>query len=232
MEEFLKCPHRWYLHRVKKLDGTNLLAGPAGSAFHKMTEDYDNRCMPDEYNKYSDYLDAELELDVAYTSIRDENYNWWVVNGQLMFEAYKKWRADVPWEVVGIEEEVLVQPEPLTLPFLGYVDRRFRLSDGRIVLVDIKTGFRMPTRSPQLGEYQAASRILGRQVDVVTYYNARTGKTTGLETLDEWTPEKLVEHVLPVETAILADEFPPNPSASLCRYCPVREHCEFRAGKK
>lgn len=227
VEEYLKCPHRFYLRRIERVSTENLLAGPAGSAFHSMTEDYDNGNEP---LPYESYLQDQLEDDTAYVAIRTEDYDWWVARGDDMFDSYVKWRNLTGWDVLGVEEEFSVQPEGLSLPFVGFIDRRFRMSTGHVVVVDIKTGYRMPKMRTQLNEYAAASRIDGNQVDAVTFYDARWGSSDGLTWPIDWDANKLVEHVAPVEQAILAEKFDPQPDANKCRYCPVRQHCEYKKG--
>lgn len=227
IEEYNRCAYRFYLRRVKKVPTENLLAGPAGSAFHSMTEDFDNGNDP---MPYESYLQANLEDDTAYVSIREEDYEWWALRGDELFDRYVAWRELTNWEVVGVEEEFSVQPEGLSLPFVGYIDRRFRMSTGHIVVVDIKTGLRVPKDRTQLNEYVAASRINGHQADATAFYDARWGSSTGLAWPIDWDEMKLVSHVAPVEKAILAEEFPATPSAQKCQYCPVRQHCEYRKG--
>lgn len=227
IEEYLRCPHRFYLRRIKRVPTENLLAGPAGTAFHKMTEDYDlgNDPMP-----YESYLQAELEDDVAYVSIRGEDYEWWALRGDDMFDRYVAWRNLTGWDLIATEEEFSVQPEGLTIPFVGYIDRRFKLSTGHVVVVDIKTGLRMPKERTQLNEYVAASRIGGHQADATAFYDARWGSSTGLAWPVDWDEMKLVSHVAPVEQAVVADRFEPKASANNCRFCPVRQYCEFKKG--
>lgn len=229
LEDYLKCPHLFYLKRVEKVETENLLAGPAGSAFHSMTEDFDigNEPMP-----YESYLQRELEEGVPYVSIRMEGYDWWVARGDGMFDAYRAWRELTQWDVVGVEEEFSIQPEGLSVPFVGFIDRRFKLSTGHIAVVDIKTGLRMPKTRLQLNEYVAAARIQGHKADATAFYDARWGSSTGLGWPIDWDEMKLVSHVAPIEQAILADRFDPTPDANKCRYCPVRQHCDYRKGSK
>lgn len=244
VEEYLKCPYRFYLNRVEKVDGVKWLAGPAGSAFHSMTEDHDNG---QTVRPFTEYLDENMEIGAQYTYSRGEDYGWWSVHGPLMFEQYKEWRDATGWEIEAVEEEFRIQPHGLQWPVVGYIDRRFRSpATGTAIICDIKTGYRLPKDSPQLPIYHVADGIRRASVGMgtadipgegednsgrtaVNYYDARRGDSTGLEWPD-WTEASLVSYVRPVEERILADDWTPNPGPH-CRYCPVRDHCQFKKGK-
>lgn len=106
-----ECGERWRLERVEKVDKVPWLAGPAGSAFHKMTE---HRDLGLEMGAYQGYLVEELmadgmgfdqdynpmpgELD-KYRVSRGETYEWWCRAGDHMFDQYDAWRERSKWEV-------------------------------------------------------------------------------------------------------------------------------------
>lgn len=241
IEEYKKCPQRFYLHRILKVEQTHHLAGPAGSAFHTMTEDYDNGVT---VRPFEQYLQEELEEGVVYTHSRDENYEWWVDVGPRLFEKYKEWRDETGWEVLAVEEEFRIQPVGLEFPVVGFIDRRFRSPrTGTEIICDIKTGFRLPVESAQLPIYYVADKVRrfsestdgggegeARPPVATNYYSARRGDSTGLEWPD-WDVQTLVDYVRPVEEKILADDWTAKPSAKNCRYCPVKQHCAFKKGK-
>jgi RecB family exonuclease len=242
VSEYLKCPYRWYLSRVEKVDQVQHLAGPAGTAFHTMTEDHDNG---EDVRPYQAYLDEAMELDVPYVSSRGEDYEWWAVNGQRMFEKYREWRDATAWEVEAVEEQFSVQPDGLAVPFVGYIDRRFRSrTTGTRIICDIKSGYRLPSDTKQLESYGAAvfhrhaeqsdpggTGEVGSDRLALNYYDARRGDSTGLVWSERVSAvQGLVDYVRPVERRILAEDFTPNPGPA-CRYCPVKQYCKFRKGK-
>lgn len=242
VEEYKKCPQRFYLNRILKVDSEQWLAGPAGSAFHMMTEDYDRgvTVLP-----YGEYLRSFMEEGVLYTHSRGEDYDWWVASGPYLFDQYRKWRDDTGWEVEAVEEEFRIQPAGLQWPVVGFIDRRFRSPrTGTSIICDIKTGYRLPKDSVQLKIYHVADSIRrgisgepvvtgpsesGSSPVAVNYYDARRGSSTGLE-WPVFSEADLVEHIGPVERGILADDWTAKPGAQ-CRYCPVRKHCSFKKGK-
>lgn len=160
IEEYLTCPKRFKLNRIDKVPRTQLLAGPAGTAFHTMTEDFDNG---QPVRKYQSYLDDVMEPDVPYITIRDENYSWWREHGEAMYGAYVKWRERTGWDVEAVELEFRVQPAGLQLPVVGFIDRVFRGRTGTTLVVDIKTGWRVRADSKQLPLYAGAYRVLAAE---------------------------------------------------------------------
>lgn len=229
LDDYRKCPYAFKLKRIDKVPQANLLAGKAGTAFHEMTEDYDHERHP--VNSYEWYLDRHLD-DREFVVIRDEDVAWWNTHGQDMYWDYVKWRYRTDWDVKGVEIEFNVQLPGLELPLVGYVDRVFEMSDGRLVIVDIKTGFRVPSKVDQLRTYRAALVADGMDVDAVSYYDARSGTNTGLEHVREATPETIALEIQPIERAILDGQFPSNASAKTCNGCYVKEHCEYSKATK
>jgi len=157
IEEYKKCPQRFYLHRVLKVEQTHHLAGPAGSAFHTMTEDYDNGYVVRPFNEY---LFEQVGYDVDYTYSRGEDFLWWEQMGPRLFDQYRRWRDDTGWEVLAVEEEFRIQPDGLQWPVVGFIDRRFRSPrTGTHIICDINTGYRLPVDSVQLPIYYVADSI-------------------------------------------------------------------------
>lgn len=241
IEEYKKCPQRYYLNRILKVESTHHLAGPAGSAFHTMTEDYDNGNV---VRTYEEYLQENLEPETIYSHSRGEDYDWWVHTGPTLFDDYRRWRDVTGWDVLAVEEEFRIQPDGLQRPVVGFIDRRFRTSSGVEVICDIKTGYRLPKDSVQLPIYFVADSIrrndgtgasgsgsdAGEVPVAVNYYDARRGDSTGL-VWPTWREHDLVEYVRPAEHGILNDEWEAKPSTQNCRYCPVKQHCSFKKGK-
>lgn len=106
-----ECGERWRLERIEKVDKVPWLAGPAGSAFHTMTEVYDTSGVDAlEVGTYETYLIEELlqdgvafvdgkpDLD-GYRVSRGETYEWWCRAGDHMFTQYVEWRGRSGWKV-------------------------------------------------------------------------------------------------------------------------------------
>lgn len=112
---YTECGERWRLERVEKVDKIPWLAGPAGSAFHAMTEVLDTSGVePLEVGSFAGYFVEELMLDgVAfdqdynpmpgeldkYRVSRGETYEWWLRAGDHMFDQFVAWRERSGWRV-------------------------------------------------------------------------------------------------------------------------------------
>lgn len=261
VEEYKKCPQRFYLSRILKVESTQWLAGPAGSAFHTMTEDYDNG-VP--VRAFHEYLNENLEEGVLYTHSRGEDYDWWVASGPYLFDQYRKWRDDTGWEVEAVEEEFRIQPAGLQWPVVGFIDRRFRSPrTGTSIICDIKTGYRLPVDSPQLKIYkvaddvrragETAARLRGSPGAVPEGPGEAPCSGTSTAGLDSGV-KVAVNYYDARRGSSTGLEWPVFSEADLvehigpvergiladdwtakpgaqCRYCPVRKHCSFKKGK-
>lgn len=112
---YQECGERWRLERVEKVDKIPWLAGPAGSAFHTMTEVYDTAGVePLEIGPFEGFfIEALMEDGVAfdqdynpmpgelerYRVSRGETYTWWCRAGDHMFDQYVAWRERSGWTV-------------------------------------------------------------------------------------------------------------------------------------
>ncbi len=112
---YKECGERWRLERVEKVDKVPWLAGPAGTAFHHMTEVYDTAGVdPLEVGEYKGYLiEALMEDGVGfdqdynpmpgelerYRVSGGETYDWWCRAGDGMFTRYVEWRERYGWEI-------------------------------------------------------------------------------------------------------------------------------------
>jgi hypothetical protein len=264
---YKECGERWRLERVEKVDKIPWLAGPAGSAFHTMTEVYDTAGVDAlEVGTYETYLadallaDGAVEVNGAfdlsgYRVSRGETYEWWCRAGDHMFTQYVAWRERSRWSIwespfepewdseggvangwmMGVELPFEVMLPGMTVPDKGYIDRIYRLPDGRVILIDLKTWGR-ERETTQLQHYFTIAREhLGIPVDGVGYYDARLGRPTGLSYPTDdpekpWDTDRLTGLLLPVERGILGDVFEPKPGRQ-CGWCSVAHHCAFKENK-
>jgi RecB family exonuclease len=158
VESLLECPLQWAL---TKAGGVRQAGSRAdlGSLIHWLAEHYPNDG-PEELRARLDERWPELCLDDDYSSRR------------LKTEAGKMvWRLGVyqqahPGPLATEAEIVSLQPsgdDSLPVRLAGRIDRLEDGGDGRVRVVDFKTGAAVPTReeaawNPQLGSYQVAVR--------------------------------------------------------------------------
>lgn len=242
--KFLTCGERYRLERVEHHYGLPHLAAIGGSAFHTWTEEYDNCGIYDlEFaTDYPLFLAAELEeaLEQHYSKTgeelnvadiphsKGEDYAWWVRNGQAMAEKYVAWRKATGWQCMTVEYQYK-QELGLSVPALGYIDREFLTTDGKLILVDLKSGKRIGG-TPQLFEYAVIRRLQGVKLDLVAYYDARKGVLLEPEDPTTHTVSWLKQYYGNVIYKIQNGIFEPNPGIQ-CNWCSVRDVCEFNPKK-
>lgn len=198
---------------------------------------------------FNDAMDSELaerpnaewqisgRASVAHPHGEDEG--WWRTKGPEMVQRWIDWRDNTPWDLwispdgtLGVELEILhpVGGELIKM----YIDRIFATgpNNTRPVIVDIKTG-RPPESNLQLGLYAAAVESLWPGVKVAggTYWMARTGETTGVQSLAMYTPRLIGEYMRRLRVARAGGVFLPKVS-SFCRTCKVGKFCAANNGSE
>ncbi len=134
-----------------------------------------------------------------------------------------------------LDSEVFCQTRPRTvgarqaIVLSGRIDRVARRDDGKIELLDFKTGAVLPTRhelynDPATTIYHllAAERYSAQRI-VVAQLSLRTGARVEVE-LDADGVAAGKERLREMARQLVADDFSLTPSAS-CAFCPARETC-------
>lgn len=167
-----------------------------------------------------------------------EDVAFWHSFGRHLMKMYVEWRvstADI-WEIAlvngapGIEVEVTY---PLGgVPMKGYVDRLLRSKlDGRLVVVDLKSGSRTPDSPGQLATYAIQlEEQVGEPVLWGAWYNARTGKLNEPQPLT-WSEGMLGNVYSMLDRAIEQGIFLPNVD-SHCKGCGVAQFCNYFGGNE
>ncbi|MFT4215695.1 MAG: ATP-dependent DNA helicase [Micropruina sp.] len=155
----LTCPRQHYLTRQVKADPPRNAAASLGSVIHVLAEHARNSGLGfDELIAKLDEVWAELPFATAWLSVAERD------QAEAALTRFLNWSdANAGTEVLGVEVdfdvEIDVAGQPVRL--VGTVDRLERTADGRLRVVDFKTGKRPPTADAvasheQLGVYQLA----------------------------------------------------------------------------
>jgi RecB family exonuclease len=148
-------------------------------------------------------------------------------------------RVDAAREPLGVERTVAAKTERLAVS--GRVDRIDVDPDGRLVVVDYKTGRRPPDQDDARGSLAlalyavAAARTLRRECARVELHHLPTGTVAAHDHTEASLARKVAEaesiafDAARADTAHAAgrtgdDVFPPSPSR-LCTWCDFRRHC-------
>lgn len=155
----LTCPRQHYLSRQVKADPPRNAAANLGSVIHVLAEHARNSGLGfDELIARLDEVWDELPFATAWLSVSERD------QAEAALTRFLNWSdANAGTEVLGVEVgfDAEVDVDGTAVRLVGVVDRLERAADGRLRVVDFKTGKRAPTAQSvasheQLGVYQLA----------------------------------------------------------------------------
>ncbi|GAA1396942.1 ATP-dependent DNA helicase [Luteococcus peritonei] len=161
VESLLDCPRQWFLARQARAEASRGSAASLGSvvhvlAQHALADDLDL----DQLTGHLDEVWEQIRFDAQWLSSSER------VEAEAALERFAAWdEANSHREVLGVEVEftTTVEVDGETVRLTGVVDRLERDAQGRLRIVDLKTGRRVPTQAAvdqmdQLGIYQLAAQ--------------------------------------------------------------------------
>ena len=235
MESALRCSLRWLLER----HGGAAPAGPAqgiGNLVHAAA-------------MLAEDANAEREKLVEYVSARFDSIELaaqWLAGpeherAQAMVDKLLRWLAVNPRRLLAIEHEftVMLEDERNPIQLTGRVDRLEVDEDGRLVVIDLKTGKTTAVSSAdvaentQLGGYQAAIDAgafddYGRESGGAALVQLGPGKDAREQMqvpLTEATDPQWADSMVRRTAAAMAASTFSAVANSRCRICPVRTSC-------
>ena len=217
---------------------------------HAITDDEwitDRAVMAELWNQYLDAQIAEEEerSEVPHSEWRasgrkssqwpnKENEDFWRQEGVTFALNYMTWRLNNPsWEVAELDGQPAIEVEiggtftGAGLPLRGYIDRVFyNPSTQEHMVVDLKSGTRVPADTLQLGTYSLYLELkYGIRPRWGCFWMARTGATSVPADLHQDWPHKRLEHEIRTaekvirSSALTCDAGGFAPSSSAAQYC-------------
>lgn len=178
-----------------------------------------------------------------------EDYLTWMDLGPKFVRNYISWRTEYAWQlwdgaIADFDPETgAFEPfgPAVELPldfdihgwrFKGAIDRVFWTADGEdLVVVDLKTGSRMPDSDLQLGTYAVGMEVqYGSRPKYGAFYNPRKNQMSKLYDLSDYTIDSLGQMGVQFKAAVQNKIFLPHKSV-LCNYCSVNQGCAAYGGK-
>ncbi len=158
----LSCPRQWFLQRRAGADRQRTSAAGFGSVVHVLAEHaVAEGISPVELGAHLERVWDQIPFDAVWLSASER------AEADESLERLAGWiESRSGRTVLGVEVPFAVQvtttAQPLTLT--GVVDRLDLTPDGRLVIVDFKTGRHVPTQGEadsleQLGAYQLAAEL-------------------------------------------------------------------------
>jgi putative RecB family exonuclease len=116
------------------------------------------------------------------------------------------------------------------VPVTGFVDRIDRLEDGRLAILDYKTGKKLAVdrieTDAQLTMYQLACEDqLQAEVGQLTFYHLPSLKPHSVGRRPAAQVDGLRRKIVDTAAAIVAERFEPKPSENACRWCDYKAYC-------
>jgi superfamily I DNA/RNA helicase/RecB family exonuclease len=231
---FIKCPRAWFLDREVRASETTSTAQGFGSIVHALAEAVVVGELDAELPALLERLDSVWHLlpyDAKWQAARDHD------EAERALQRFLDWHDANGRECVGAERafEFTVGDDARVR---GRADRIEVDDEGRLVVVDLKTGKHSPTKEelktdPQLGVYQLAVRE-GAFADASTTPGgaellqlrdalkgqARVQPQDPLGPNDEWVEVMITD----IATDIRNEQFPARPNET-CNRCRFRTSC-------
>ncbi len=160
LETLITCPRQWFLKRQARAENSRGSASSLGSVIHVLVDHASAEgTRSEELTEHLDRVWEQIPFDAQWLSASERE------EAQAALERYDTWDRRNPRAVVGTELPFTVR---LDLPqgpveLAGTVDRLEQDDQGKLHVVDFKTGRSVPTKaaaqaSPQLGLYQLAAQ--------------------------------------------------------------------------
>ena len=197
-----------------------------------------------EHNKVSQFVSTGQEEALWRAAGRatkanpnKEDGSWWEENGRKMLERWKTWRTGTNgWSLWVTPEgipaiELGLNPTIAGVRVQMHIDRVMVNPEGEMVIVDLKTGQRVPSSDLQLAFYAVGLEMqFGIRPKYGTYWMARDGVTSPVVDLDFYTIDKIEEIVAQFDKARKEGIFVPN--FSHCKMCDLVDKCKWTNKEK
>lgn len=249
---YFECPYRWKLTKLLGLRENPAVWLIGGSAFHEATELFDegydhgifavddiHRRFDTAFDKYSAAAELIEPDPTRWKAAKKgkEDAEWWRGFGRDLIDKYIAFRTTSHYSVAylpdRVDEGMTELAVEIDIPhYVGgvlvkaFVDRvMVDTNTGELVILDLKTGARMPDNDKQLGVYKVGLEAhFGPGFNTGVFYDARKGRTTEPASLDHHTPESVGLWFATARARIDSGDFAPLPNR-FCQSCDFRDSC-------
>lgn len=164
-----------------------------------------------------------------------EDEQWWRSEGPSQVMSWVTWRTNnAQWEIAmfGDQPGIELECNPVIggQPVKQFIDRAFTNPEQTdILLVDIKSGARVPDSNEQVGAYGLGlEETFGVRARWGAYWLSRTGGTTQFVDLRLWSKDRL-DHIYRTMQAVREQGLFLPKESNMCSGCSVRDYC-FQVG--
>lgn len=163
-----------------------------------------------------------------------EDAVWWGIDGYRQLLAYQAWLHTSGYRPYVHDGVVLSEFETSTafgnVQVKGFLDAVMQAPDGTLIVMDAKSGTRVPSSVTQLGLYATALRMtLGLDITQGAFMMTRKGELTDWYDLSKYTEQFFTPLFTGLKKAIDMEVFLPNPGDA-CFTCDVATSCYANGG--
>lgn len=199
---------------------------------------------------HAEIMDRELESGIpaekwtaagraTKANPNGEDYDWWLKNGPDIAKAWADWRVAnedtydlwyTPDGVPGIELPMFVKFGGTTVK--AFIDRVYRRkADGKLVVIDLKSGAKPQEDALQINIYRACLELQypGVRTAMGFFFNNRKGELQPAHGPTQYDLPTLVALVNEFARSLRAGVFLPNPGWH-CKNCEVKRFCALTGG--
>lgn len=246
VDAWLSCGKKYELSRLRGAPQSPTVWSPAGTALHEVADLINRGECDNIVAAWEETFDRHVQEQLDKTQVdpqfwrkagrvtKDkpdkEDVRFWRSEGARHLAQYRHWLTTSGFEIVRLQDGTILSEHETTTRFgnvevKGFCDGVFTAPDGRTIVVDIKSGSRMPDKLTQLGLYKVAlHQNHDLQVDGGAFFMSRKGELTEIMDLSKYTSGYFEAIFAKAQIAREYEIFLPNPG-SACFICDVKDAC-------
>lgn len=247
LTSYLRCSKAYYLSRVAKVPRLPSVWLVAGKALHTAIEQANRADDLSSFDAIATWRQAFAEAiadeitasgvpadewRVGGRATKDkphkENIEWWEIDGANQLASYVQWLRNSKYTIATVGGTLAVESETHAtfggIEVWGYCDAVYNTPQGELLIVDYKSGSKVP-QPHQLALYAAAfKRNFDVDIHFGSFWMTRKGELTDPIDLSAYTPEYFDRQFSQLATALEAEIFIANPGDA-CYVCDVKSSC-------
>ena len=249
LTSWLRCGKAYELNRIMKAPRQPAVWTAAGVALHETLDNINRSYVAGEDLNIKKTWDASYESTlsrienetgvsrehwkcggrVSKEKPQKENSVWWGHEGYRELMEYQQWLRTSGWKVTEFDGIVMSEFETTAIfgdvEVKGFLDAVMKAPDGSLVVVDAKSGTRVPSNVTQLALYAVAlKKTLGVDIKHGAFFMTRKAEMTDTFDLTKYTDKFFTSLFSGLAKAKEEKIFLPNPGEA-CFTCDVRSSC-------
>ena len=249
VDTLLRCGKSYELSRLLNAPKQPTVWSPAGTALHEVADLIARGEAEDIYTTWVRIFDEHVNKQFEETKIdpqfwrkagrvtkdkpEKEDVNWWRGEGARQLVTYATWLEMSGYKVAKLKDGTVLSEHETTTRFgnievRGFCDIVLKAPGGELIVMDLKSGSRIPDKNTQLGLYKVALQQNHADdrlsIGYGCYFMTRKGEPTEPIDLSKYTTDYFTSIFSMAESIREAKAFVPAPG-DFCRICDVSDAC-------